>query len=189
MILAREDIGWVRTEDGGLSPFDESRLTRSVQRAAAAVGHRDWWLAESVAAAIRLYLVESSADRTISIDELASLVFDVLGMLGYAEIAQAYVQRNERTEIRLDDLAEHASGGFELQFFRQLDTALLAAADEGLSLVQVYGLRACVMRLRGAHRWGAGCRRFAEDIVNYVRDRVSQMRSGHAAALRLAVVD
>jgi hypothetical protein len=189
MIQAREDIGWVRTEDGGLSPFDESRLSQSVQRAAEAVGHRDWWLAESVAAAIRLYLLESSADRTISLGELASLVFDVLGMLGYAEIAQAYVRRNQRAEIRLDDLAAQSSGGFELQFFRQLDAALLAASDEELSLVQVYGLRSCVMRLRGAHRWGDGCRRFAEDIVNYVRERVSQRRPGHAAALRLAVVD
>ena len=189
MILLREDIGWVRTVEGDLRPFDESRLAESVQHAAAAVGHRDWWLADSVAAAIRLYLVESASDRTIGLDELAGLVFDVLGMLGYAEIAQAYIRRNERAEIRLDDLAEQSGGGFELQFFHQLDAALQAASDEALAVVQVRGLRSCVMRMCGAHRWGAHCKRFAEDIVGYVRERVARMRPEHAAALRLAVVE
>ena len=189
MILAREDIGWVESDDGILTPFDECRLVLSVQRAAAQAGHQEWWPAESIAAAIRLFLIESSEDRTILLGELASLIVEVLEMLGYAEIAQAYISRDQRTEIRLDELAAQSSAGFELQFFHQLDAALQAAADEGLSLVHVRGLRACVMRLRGAHRWGTSCRRFAEDIVDYVRERVSQKRPESAVALRLAVVE
>jgi hypothetical protein len=189
MILAREDIGWVESDDGMLTPFDEGRLIQSVQRAAEQAGHREWWAAESIAAAIRLFLIESAKDKTIFVDELTSLIVEVLGMLGYTDIAQAYIARDQRADIRLDELAAQSSAGFELEFFRQLDGALQAAADEGLSLVRVCGLRACVMRLRGAHRWGTSCRRFAEDIVNYVRERVSQKRPENAVALRLAVVE
>ena len=66
MILAREDIGWVESEDGTLTPFDEGRLIQSVQRAAERAGHREWWPAESIAAAIRLFLTESAKDKTPS---------------------------------------------------------------------------------------------------------------------------
>jgi hypothetical protein len=55
--------------------------------------------------------------------------------------------------------------------------------------MRIDGLRACVMQLRGARRWTAECRRFAEDIVEHVRGRVVRMRSPRAASLKLAVVE
>jgi hypothetical protein len=64
-----------------------------------------------------------------------------------------------------------------------------AAADHQLSAMEVDGLRACVMQLRGARRWTAGCREFAEEIVEYVRVRVARVRPAQAASLQLAVVE
>jgi hypothetical protein len=189
MILSRDDIAWVRAEDGQLTPFDEGRLAESIHSTAELVGHRDWWLAESVAAAIHHYVVECTGEHTIAASKVVSTAVNVLAMLGYVEISQAYARRGERTEIRLDEMLAQASGGFELGFFRQLDTALRAVADEELSIVRLCGLRACVMQLRGAHRWGASCRQLAEEIVGYVRTRVSNIRPDHAAALRLAVLE
>lgn len=189
MILSRDDIAWVRAEDGQLTPFDEGRLAESIQRAAELVGHHDCLVAESVATAIHHYTVECTGEQTIAASKVASIVVKVLAMLGYVDISQAYARRGERTEIRLDEMLAQASGGFELGFFRQLDTALRAVADEELSIVRLCGLRACVMQLRGAHRWGASCRQLAEEIVGYVRTRVSNIRPDHAAALRLAVLE
>lgn len=189
MIQARDSLVWVRAENGELTPFDDERLAESIQGAAAAADHRDWWLAESIAGAIHLYAAECLRGRVIEVGEMTQIVADVLAMLGYADVSQAYARRGERTEIRLDEMVAQANGGFELGFFCQLDAALQAAADEDLSVVRVCGLRACVMRLRGAHRWGASCRQLAEDIVEYVRNRVSRVRSQHATALRLAVLE
>jgi hypothetical protein len=189
MILLREDITWVRAEEGRLTPFDTWRLAESIRRAAEAVNHHDWWVAESIAAATHLYAVECLPEDPLSARELAHIVTKVLEMLGYADVSQAYAQRGEQTKIRLDEMAAQASGGFELAFFCKLDAALQAAADEELSVVHVCGLRSCVMRLRAAHRWGASCRQLAEDIVEYVRNRVSQVRPEHAAVLRLAVLE
>ncbi len=81
------------------------------------------------------------------------------------------------------------NAGFELEFFQELDHALSAAANRRLVAMRIDGLRACVMKLRGARRWTAECRRLAEDIVEHVRGRVVRMRSPRAASLKLAVVE
>ena len=189
MIQLREDVAWVQAEDGQLTPFDEHRLTESILRAAALVGRDEACLAESVAAAIHLYAMECLCTQTISAQEVNNIVTEVFDALGCAEIAQAYARRGERAEIRLDAMATQVGDGFELGFFRQLDAALQAARSADLSMVRVCGLRACVMQLRGAHRWGAGCRTLAEEIVGYVRGRVSHLRPDGAEALQLAVLD
>jgi branched-subunit amino acid aminotransferase/4-amino-4-deoxychorismate lyase len=67
MILSRDDITWVRAEDGQLTPFDERRLAESIQRAAELVGHHDWLVAESVAAAIRHYVAECTGDNVFMV--------------------------------------------------------------------------------------------------------------------------
>ena len=189
MIQLRDDVAWVQAEDGQLTPFDEGRLAESIQRAADQVGRDEACLAESVAAAIRLYAMECLRTQTIPAQEVNNIVTEVLDALGCVEIAQAYARRGERAEIRLDAMATQVGDGFELGFFRQLDAALQAARNEDLSVVRVCGLRACVMRLRGTHRWGAGCRTLAEEIVSYVRGRVSRLRPEGAEALQLAVLE
>ena len=189
MILPREDIAWVKSNDGCIVPFDGERLIASIQRAATQTGQSDPLLAESVAAAVQLFVCEASDNRTLDAREMAGLVVSVLTILGFAEIAQAYRLHGHDTRIRLDEMAARAGTSLELDFFRQLDAALGAAADGHTSRLEVGGLRACVMRLRGAQRWCASCRTLAEEIVNHVRARVARMRPPHAAELRLAVVE
>lgn len=189
MILPREDIAWIKDSNGAIAPFDGARLARSVQRAAAQVGHGDWWLAESVASALHTFACESSSARTMTAREVAEMVAEVLAMLGFPEIARAYESRARYAEIRLDEMAARSEAGFELEFFRRLDAALGPAALEETMTLQVGGLRSCVMRLRGARRWGAGCRTLAEDIVDYVRERAVRLRPAQACALQLAVLE
>src|SRR5438034_2363716 len=52
MILERQDLAWVKSADGRLTPFDEARLIASIQTAARRAGHENELLAESVAGAI-----------------------------------------------------------------------------------------------------------------------------------------
>jgi hypothetical protein len=189
MILPREDIAWIKTDEGRVAPFDGERLADSIQRAAARVGHSDSLLAESIAAALQLFVCEGTGQRTLTAREVADLVASVLSMLGFEEIAQAYALQERRAQIRLDEMAARADAGLELEFFRQLDAALGAAADGRTALMEVGGLRTCVMRLRGAQRWGASCRRLAEEIVNHVRVRVALLRPTQAVELRLAVME
>jgi hypothetical protein len=184
MIQLREDIAWVRADDGRLTPFDADRLADSIALACEFTGHTDRLLAESVAAAVQHFTRDCETDHTIDADEIANLVVAVLTAL-CEDIAKAYARRREWREIRLDQIA-----GFELEFYRQLDTALRAAsAAEETSMMHLRGLRACVMRLRGAQRWGESCRALADEIVEFVRTRVARTRPARAGALSLEVLE
>ena len=189
MIRLQDNIAWVRFDDGHLAPFDEQELALSIQHVATRLGDADWWLAESIAAAVHAYAVKCRSDRIIPSSEIADIVVTVLSMLGFKEMSQAYAKKKRRAEIHLGDLVGHVGTAYELEFFRQLDDALHAAADQRLSVLEVVGLRTCVMHLRGAQRWTAGCRRCAEEIVDYVRERVTRLRPAEAVQLQLAVVE
>jgi hypothetical protein len=189
MIQPLEDIVWVKFDDGRLAPFDEQRLALSIQSVAERAGHSDWWLAESVAAAVHAYAVKCRSDHVIPSSEIVEIVVAVLATLGFQKISQAYAGHERSAAIHLNDLAARMGGAFELEFFRQLDHELKAASDHRLSVMEVDGLRACVMQLRGARRWNSGCRKLAEEIVGYVRERVVRVRPAQAASLKLAVVE
>jgi hypothetical protein len=189
VICANDSIAWVRFDDGHLTPFDEHRLAVSIHNVAERMGHADWWLAESIAAAVHVYATKCRKDGVIPSSEISEIVASVLSMLGFENLSAAYAGQDRRMSIHLGDLAARVEAAFELEFFRQLDRALRVAANRQLAVLQVDGLRACVLHLRGAQRWTAGCRRFAEEIVAYVRERVAQVRPARATGLRLAVVE
>jgi len=186
MIQLRDNIGWVQAGDGRAAPFDVERLSASVMRAATLAGHGDWWLAEAVAMALQEFVVGHCARQTLPAETLADLVKGVLGSLGYADIAKAYGRRRQHAEVHLDQITNTVS---ELEFFQRLDAALRVAGDDELASVRVRGLRSCVMRLRGAQYWSAGCRRMAEEILCHVRERVARARRREAGELRLAVIE
>jgi|YelNatPaOPRAMG01_1025707.scaffolds.fasta_scaffold09604_4 hypothetical protein len=181
MIQLRADIAWVRHDDGRAVPLDAAQLAAELRVAAAQAGEADWWLAEAVAAAVQRFVGDEVADRVVAVRDLHTLLVALLITLGYAPVAAVYAGRHLRAEIRLDELAAQSAGGFELAFFRQLDTVLQGANG----FVQMRGLRSCVMQLRGARHWSAGCRRLAEEIVGYVRHRLAQQ----AAPVRLCLGD
>jgi len=181
MIQPRASNCWVRVGDDRYEPFDAERLADSVRRAAMLLGQEDWWLAEPVALAVEAFI----AGKRVSAAGIAGLTAQLLCALGFTEIAEAYKRRQECAEIRLDEI----NAGLELEFYRELDAALTGAAETVTRHVHVSGLRTCVMRLRGAQRWGDSCRQLAEEIVEHVRSRIVQRRSTEAEVLRLAVVD
>lgn len=189
MIWLREDICWVIGPDGCRSPFDVTRLAASIRRAAELAGETDWWPAEPVAEAVWHAIKECCTDQSITISEVVRTVLHMLNMIGYTRIGEAYGARHQYAEICLDQLTTDGSAVCELSFYHLLDTALQAAAQQGPAAVQVRGLRACVMRLRGARHWSASCRRLAEEIVSHVRERVARGLPPDAPQLRLLVTD
>lgn len=187
MIFARDDIAWVQMADGSLRPLDAEGLARRIGAATARCGRADGWLVEAVAAALHEFVCCGLPYRVIAERELDRLTVLVLATLGYGELAAAYGQHHFSQQIRLDELAVRSGSGFELEFFRQLDVALAAAADSDALAVQMRGLRACVMQLRGARHWSPACRRLAEEIVSHVRHRLAGFDPHRTAAVRLLI--
>src|SRR5580658_8005486 len=105
-----------------------------------------------------MYAMKTRSDGIIPSAEIAEIVSAVLSTLGYEKISLAYGQGPNRVAIQLHELISRTNAAFELEFFQRLDRALGVAASSRLSVMEVNGLRTCVMRLRGARRWTAGCR-------------------------------
>lgn len=189
MIWLNKDMAWVRTDDGRLVPFDGHRLAASIERAAHRVGLSEQWLAEAIVAAVNTFACDCLRDQAVAETELVSVVEGVLRAMGYDEVARAYVAARRVEPIDLDALAAQTGTGFELDFFRQLDAALGTAARRGLTELQVCGLRACVMQLRGAQRWSTGCARLADEIVEYVRARLGRMDWPAHSSMRVALTE
>jgi hypothetical protein len=187
MIQAPDNLAWVRTSADRLTPFDLARLAASIQSAFTVDGVRDHLLAESIASAIYRYTLDCLPRQTIAATDIEELVGAVLTMLGLVPLARAYAQRGQRTEIQLDQLA--AAEHYELAFYRRLAEHLHACADTDLELIQLRGLRACVMRLAGAQRWGRACRGLADEILAFIRARVRQLRPNPALALNIQVFE
>ncbi len=175
MIQARDNLVWVRNDAGELEPFAEDRLAAAVQRVTGA-DEDGRAVAETVAGAVFQYARDHAAERIVTTVEIAEMVEAVLLILGYDEATGG------GEEIRLDVLAARTGVGFELAFYRELGAALGRAQQR--RAVRVSGLRACVLRLRGARRWGAGCRQLAQEILEFVYARAARAR-----ALQLAVVE
>jgi hypothetical protein len=189
MIQLCDDVAWVKFADGRLAPFDEHRLALSIHEVAEKNGVSDWWLAESIAAAVHMYTVNTRADGIIDGSEIVEIVAEVLATLGYKKVSEAYAGGADRIAIDLNALTSRADAALELEFFQRLDRALGAAASPRSLVMEVNGLRACVMQLRGVRRLSEGCRRLAEEIVEHVRERVARLRPPQAACLELAVVE
>src|SRR5882672_6254003 len=142
MIRLRDDVAWVKFEDGRLAPFDEHRLALSIHRVAEGIGNPDWWLAESIAAAIHVYAVKTRSDGIIPSAEIEEIVTMVLSTLGYEKISRAYCGSANRVAIHLNKLTGQESAALELEFYQRLDQALGAAASHRLLVMEVNGLRA-----------------------------------------------
>ena len=109
MIQLHSDVVWVRAEDGRLAPFDEQRLAQSIQKVAENVGQSDWWLAESIAAAVHAFAAKSRSDQIIPSKEIAEIVATVLATLGYDWISEAYPGDANRVAIHLNELVWRAN--------------------------------------------------------------------------------
>src|SRR5271154_6047702 len=101
MIQALEEIVWVKFEDGHLAPFDEQRLALSIQDVAERAGHSDWWLAESVAAAVHAFVVKSRSDGVIHSSEIVEIVVAVLSTLGFEKLSEAFSEHEHSAAIHL----------------------------------------------------------------------------------------
>jgi hypothetical protein len=107
VIQARDSIAWVRFEDGHLAPFDEQRLALSIQSVAARLGDADWWLAESIAAAVHAFAVKCRTDQIIDSTDIADVVVSVLAMLGFKELSQAYATRGLAPKSAINKIPTH----------------------------------------------------------------------------------
>jgi hypothetical protein len=71
------------------------------------------------------------------------------------------------------DIAQHAGAGYELAFFDLLEKRITALIATGVDNLQLCSLQSCVKHLRGVKMWTRSCDALREEIVCFVRERLT----------------
>lgn len=91
----------IKKRDGREAPFDESKITEAIFRAAKAVGGADKRLALELTLDVLNYLKQKYSGGIFGVEDVQDVVEKVLIEKGHAKTAKAYIlYRNQRTRIR-----------------------------------------------------------------------------------------
>ncbi len=93
----------VRKRDGREVPFDQTKISSAIFRAARSAGGEDRRLADELAAVVVHFLEKFSTSPVPSIEEIQDMVEKVLIETGHARTAKAYIlYRDRRDRLRVD---------------------------------------------------------------------------------------
>ncbi|MDK1030378.1 MAG: anaerobic ribonucleoside-triphosphate reductase [Planctomycetia bacterium] len=94
-------ITQIRKRDGRVMPFDETKISDAIFKAARAVGGEDRYLAEELAGAVADFLERHHDGAIPGIEDIQDMVEKVLIETGHARTGKAYIlYRQNRTEAR-----------------------------------------------------------------------------------------
>lgn len=94
-------IKFVTKRDGRVMPFDRSKITEAIFKAAQSVGGEDRLLAEELANAVVLFLAKKYQDQVPGIEDIQDVVEKVLIETGHAKTGKAYIiYRENRRQTR-----------------------------------------------------------------------------------------
>lgn len=86
-------------------------------------------------------------------------------------------------ESDLGQLASESGKGCELFFFPRLRDEMRQQLELSPQVIRFRGLRQCVKQLVGARRWTSRCQALGDDIVEYLRQCLSQYPVSDARSL------
>ena len=173
MVAFKEEFPYLRTESGQLFEFNRDWLQAAITRAADEAGYPSWWLTEHVTESIAFYLHLRNDESVVAFSQLSQTVRYVLKAIGYKEIVPFFAPAPPPISISLLDIAHHAGAGYELAFFDLLEKRINSLIEIGADNLQLCSLQTCVKHLRGVKTWTRACDALREEIVCFVREKLT----------------
>src|SRR6266498_739485 len=173
MVAFKEEFPYLRTESGQLFEFNRNWLHAAITRAAHEAGYPSWWLTDHVTESIAFYLHLRNDENVVAFSQLSQTVRYVLKAIGYKEIVPHFAPSPPPISISLLDIAHHAGTGYELAFFDLLEKRINSLIEIGADNLQLCSLQSCVKHLRGVKTWTRACDALREEIVCFVRERLT----------------
>jgi hypothetical protein len=186
MIALLDGMPMVQLPDGRSVLFDKKWIIAALRVSAERVGQHNWWLAEHIAESVTLYLKRDFESNSVGIPNLEAAVHEVLGTLGFPEIAEAFHLPEPPVHLSLTDLAREAGEGYELAFFGLLGDRLQSVTGSHAARLEIHDLSGCV-RLMGKRRRSVQTLR--EEIVGFIRQygmTSGQSRQGEPLEIQLS---
>jgi hypothetical protein len=154
------------------SDYDPDWLEEQIRAAATSAGHERWWFAEDMARSVFVYLEDRFQDQVITLQQLSLKVKGVLEHLGFRDIAGELAIKPPPWTIDLAALALRAGAGYELLFYKTLETELRLGIESKAELMSITGLRAAVKTLCGARRWQTRCEQTQRELAEFIKRRI-----------------
>src|SRR5256886_17458258 len=173
MVAFKEEFPYLRTNSGQLFEFSRDWLHAAITRAADEAGYPSWWLTDHVTESIAFYLHLRNDENVVAFSQLSQTVRYVLKVIGYKEIVPHFSPSPPPISISLLDIAQHAGAGYELAFFDLLEKRISALIATGADNLQLCSLQSCVKYLRGVKTWTRACDALRQEIVCFVRERLT----------------
>src|SRR6516162_8562245 len=173
MVAFKEEFPYLRTDSGQLFEFNRDWLHAAITRAADEAGYPSWWLTDHVTESIAFYLHMRNDENVVAFNQLSQTVQYVLKAIGYKEIVPHFAPSPPPISISLLDIAHHAGAGYELAFFDLLEKQIASLIEIGADNLQLCSLQSCVKHLRGIKTWTRACDALREEIVCFVRERLT----------------
>lgn len=119
---AEGKVGYFDTvikRDGRVVPFDKTKISDAIFKAALAVGGEDKLMAEELASAVTLFLRKRFGSKPPAIEEIQDVVEKVLIETGHAKTAKAYILYREkraqaRGEVRVRKIVREGTNSTDL---------------------------------------------------------------------------
>src|SRR6266487_4098174 len=173
MVAFKEEFPYLRTDSGQLFEFNRDWLHAAITRAADEAGYPRWWLTDHVTESIAFYLHLRNDENVVAFNQLSQTVRYVLKAIGYKEIVPHFAPSPPPISISLLDIAHHAGAGYELAFFDLLEKRISSLIETGADNLRLCSLQSCVKHLRGVKTWTRACDALREEIVCFVRERLT----------------
>src|SRR5216117_1361201 len=173
MVAFKEEFPYLRTNSGQLFDFSRDWLHAAITRAADEAGYPSWWLTDHVTESIAFYLQLRNDENVVACGQLSQTVRYVLKAIGYKEIVPHFAPSPPPISISLLDIARHAGAGYELAFFDLLEKRISSLIETGVDNLVLCSLQLCVKHLRGVKTWRRTCDALREEIVCFVRKRLT----------------
>jgi hypothetical protein len=173
MVAFKEEFPYLRTDSGQLFEFNRDWLHAAITRAADEAGYPSWWLTDHVTESIAFYLRLRNDESVVAFSQLSQTVRYVLKVIGYKEIIPHFAPSPPPICVSLADIALEAGAGYELAFFDLLEKRIDALMATGVDNLQLCSLQPCVKHLRGVKTWTRGCDALREEIVCFVREKLT----------------
>src|SRR5207253_8926502 len=173
MVAFKEEFPYLRTDSGQLFEFNRDWLHAAITRAADEAGYPRWWLTDHVTESIAFYLHLRNDENVVAFNQLSQTVRYVLKAIGYKEIVPHFAPSPPPISISLLDIAQHDGAGYELAFFDLLEKRISALIATGADNLQLCSLQSCVKYLRGVKTWTRACDALRQEIVCFVRERLT----------------
>src|SRR5438105_13685522 len=177
MVAFKEEFPYLRTDSGQLFEFNRDWLHAAITRAADEAGYPSWWLTDHVTESIAFYLRLRNDENVVAFSQLSQTVRYVLKVIGYKEIVPHFTPSPPPISISLVDIAHQAGSGYELAFFDLLEKRINTLIETGVDNLQLCSLQPCVKQLRCTKVWTRACDSLREEIVCFIRERLTATTS------------